>query len=264
MISSRMRSADARSGRLAVRAVPRRDPGHPIGGRPAHQAREGLRPRSAAAAPRCPRPGSRHRDRLPGQAIEQIERLGRALGAEPVVEEDGAERQHHLAEHVVLPLRGGRVADPDRALASEARPVVQDALLEVEVRVDPVERGQVQVRARAGHVDQVVDELLALLEVPQQPEGRQGVVGVAQPAVAVVPRPAASGRLGDRGRHRRDDGPRVLEAVELQRQGRADHLLLEERRDVAVLDPALPVARRLVEEALAQRPAAAPRSARPR
>ena len=155
------------------------------------------------------------------------------------------------------------VADAHRPLAPEAGPVVEDALLEIRAPVDAVERRELQVRRAGGDVEQVLDEVLALLEVAEQAEGAERVVGVAQPAVAVVPGPPAPRRLGDRRGHRRDDRAGVLEAVELERERRADDLALVERRDVAVLHPALPVAHRLAQEAVAQRRRAAPRSGAP-
>ena len=96
-------------------------------------------------------------------------------------------------------------------------------------------------------------EALALLELPEPPQRAEHVVAVAQPAVAVVPGASAARRLGDRGRRRGHDRAGVLEAVQLERERRADDLGLALRRDVALLDPALPVAQRLAQEALAER-----------
>ena len=126
-------------------------------------------------------------------------------------------------------------------------------LLQVSAAGDPVQGLQLEIGAVGSDAEQIVEEALALLEVAQSPKGAQHVVRVAQPTVPVVPGSSRARRLGNRGGGGRDDGPGVLEAVQLERQRRADHLALEERRDVAVLDPPLPVAARLVQEAVAQR-----------
>ena len=67
-------------------------------------------------------------------------------------------------------------------------------------------------------------------------------VGVAQPAVAVVPVAARVPGLGDRGRERGDDGASLLEVAELERDRRADHGVLPLEGDRERARPLGPVA----------------------
>jgi len=75
------------------------------------------------------------------------------------------------------------------------------------------------------------------------------MVRVAQPAVAVVPGALASRRLGNRSRHRRDDGAGVFVDVQLQGDGGADHRVLPFERDGERAHPFPPVGGRLFQEA---------------
>ncbi len=87
---------------------------------------------------------------------------------------------------------------------------------------------------------------------PSRWKAPEDVVRVAKPAVPVVPGPSAARGLGDRGGGGGHDGARVLEAVELERERRTDHLVLEEHGHRAALHPASPVADRLVEESVGE------------
>ena len=188
--------AFARPGRtpaLRVGRVTRGDLGHAVGGGPAHQGGEGLRLPLLAHFPDACVGRARDADGLVGERKQQIEGGARLLCLEAVVEEHGRERQHHLAEDVVLLVDGGAVADAHRAVAVDSRASWRRMCSSrSRVAVDAVERGQREVGRAAGDVEQVVHELLALLEVAEQAERVEHVVGVAQPAVAVVPVAAAA------------------------------------------------------------------------
>ena len=191
-------------------------------------------------------------DRFTRKPLKQIEVRPRAFGAEALVEINGGERKHHLTENIVLGLSRRGVADAHGAVPVEARPLVEYVFIEIGRAVQAIEGREHQVRVAAGEVQQKPDEVLAFLEVTENPEGLERVVGVAQPAIAVIPGAPAPRGFGDRGRHGRHDRTRILEAVQLERQGRANDFPLEHRRDVAMLDPAPPVAHRFLKEALAQ------------
>ncbi len=224
---------------------------HSRGSRPRHQAGERLRLPVGPVLPDARVRLSDDLDGLAGEPLDHLEGLpGGELLPEPLVEEQRGERQDHLAVDVVLAVERGSVADPDRLLALETRPVGEGALVQIGLAVDPVQGGELEPRAARDDVEQVLHEALALLEVAQPPEGVEGVVGIAEPAIAVVPGAPGPRRLGEGGGRRGHDRAGVLEAVQLEREGRADDLALVDRRHVAVLDPALPVADRLVEVAL--------------
>ena len=78
----------------------------------------------------------------------------------------------------------------------------------------------------------------------------QREVRIAEPAEAVVPRASRAGVLRDARRRRGEEGARVLVLVELERERRADHLVLVLARYARPLDPAAPVVERPLEEAL--------------
>ena len=97
---------------------------------------------------------------------------------------------------------------------------------------------------------QVLEEVLHLLRVPQALERVQREVRVAQPAEAVVPVPSRSRVLGNARRRRGQQRARVLVLVELQRERRANDLLLVLAGDARPLDPTPPVVERPLEEPL--------------
>src|SRR5262245_16227341 len=77
---------------------------------------------------------------------------------------------------------------------------------------------------------------------------RQRKIGIAQPAIAVVPVASSAQLLRKARREGCQYGAGVLIAVELQGQSRADNFLLMQQRDRAVFDPDAPVAYRLFEK----------------
>src|SRR6185295_13429974 len=101
---------------------------------------------------------------------------------------------------------------------------------------------------RMRNVQQKLEEGLHFLEVPQIMKRRECKIGVAQPAIAVVP-VATSARLLRKARRQGcQNGAGVFKAVELQRQSGADDLLLMQQRHRTVFDPDAPVAYRLFEK----------------
>ena len=137
--------------------------------------------------------------------------------APPSVEED---RVEDGAEHVVLPLVEGAVADPHGPSAGVAGKVVSGGLRQVPPAVDPVHDLQRPVLVRL----EVGDELHELVGFPVevhvvqrlQREGR-----IPHPRVAVVPVALAPRCLGQRSRERGHGraGRHVRQA--LDREGRA-------------------------------------------
>ena len=110
-----------------------------------------------------------------------------------------------LAVDVELELIGGAVADPDRARAAVARPVLERLLLEVGGAVHPVhdvQRAAVAARPLGDPVPQPAAELRRLLGEPQPQQRVDGERGVAHPGVAVVPVTLAADLLGQAGGRR--------------------------------------------------------------
>src|SRR6185295_16552427 len=77
---------------------------------------------------------------------------------------------------------------------------------------------------------------------------RECKIGVAQPAIAVVPVATSTRLLRKARRQGCQYGAGVFEAVELQGQSGADNLLLMQQRHRAVFDPDAPVAYCLFEK----------------
>ena len=129
------------------------------------------------------------------------------------------------------------VADAHPAVVPEAGEVRQELLVQVALAVDPVERLE---RPALGHVAQEVEELLALVEVPEAAQRLDDERRVAQPAIAVVPGARGAHRLGDARRGRGDDRAGVVVRVKLQAERRAQHLRRGEVRQRARLGPRAP------------------------
>src|SRR5688572_21890766 len=101
---------------------------------------------------------------------------------------------------------------------------------------------------RMRNIQQKLEEGFHFLEVAQVMKRRECEIGVAQPAIAVVP-VATSARLLRKARRQGCQyGAGVYEAVELQGQSGADDLLLMQQRHRAVFDPDAPVAYGLFEK----------------
>mmetsp|Transcript_20253 Transcript_20253/g.51375 ORF Transcript_20253/g.51375 Transcript_20253/m.51375 type:complete len:596 (+) Transcript_20253:287-2074(+) len=179
------------------------------------------------------------------QRLETLEEVDVADGLEALVEEVLRTGHDNAAEHVVLALRVGAVAHAHRTHATVAGERGAHHLGEVGLQADAVAGLHECAVGRLGvvlrdQVGQVVQVALHGGGGAQTIEHLHHVVGVAQPAVAVVPVATAVGVLGDRGGERCHDGARVLQRAQLERDGGTDHLLLELGRDgqvARVVDP---------------------------
>ena len=162
---------------------------------------------------------------LAPDAADEVGDLGESpagLAVEPPaglrVDQRGLEQ---VAVDVELRLRGGGVADPDRARAPVAVEL-ERALGCALAAVEAVEDLQARV-GELGRVQQPPEERLGLARAAELQEGLERECRVAHPAEAVVPVALAADLLGQRGGRRRRDraGGRVEE--QLERQRAADH-----------------------------------------
>ncbi len=76
---------------------------------------------------------------------------------------------------------------------------------------------------------------------------------VAQPAIAIIPVARGARCLGDRGGVRGDNGARLLEAAQLERDGRSDHSRLPFEWNAQMPGPGQPVLARAIEKITARR-----------
>ena len=186
------------------------------------------------------------------QRLDQPQSRRGSFRAHAFIQENRRQRQYHFSKDVVLGVQSRRIPDSHGLLAVVSGPVLEDGFVEVMRSVHAIERRKVKPRGSACHVQQVLHKLLPLLELAEQPKSAQHVVRVSQPAVAIVPGAATSRRFRDGRRHCRYDRAGVFKAVQFQGERRADDFLLVQRRNVASLNPLLPVARRLAQIAIAQ------------
>ncbi len=103
-----------------------------------------------------------------GELLHVREAVGGGDALHPV----GRGPAHERAEGLRPPL-GAKLPDPRVGAARDGHGLAREA-------GDEVEGGR-----RGGDVDQVAEKALALFELPEQPEGAEGVVRVAEPAVAL-------------------------------------------------------------------------------
>ena len=140
----------------------------------------------------------------------------------------GEDAVHRLAVDVELQLVGGAVADPHRARAAVARPVLEHLLLEIARPVDPVHDVERAARAAGMLADPIAQphpELLRLLDEPDAQQRAHRERGIADPGVAVVPVALAADLLGQRRRRRRDQPPGRGVRHQLEGDRRAVHHL---------------------------------------
>ena len=144
-----------------------------------------------------------------------------------------------VAVDVELGLRGGVVADPDRARAAVAVEL-QRALGRALAAVQAVE----DLQARVGQlrcVQQPPEERVGLARAAQVQQGVEREGRVAHPAEAVVPVALAADLLGQRGGRRRRDRPGRGVEEQLERQRAADHGVAPRTVVGALRGPAPPV-----------------------
>ena len=176
-------------------------------------------------------------------------RVLRHLADEARVEEEATHREHHLAVDIVLHVLEGLVSDPHRPIPVVSREVRELELGRLRVAVDPV-GGLEDATALLGEVAQVLEEVLHLLRVAESLERVEREVRVAQPAEAVVPVAPGPRVLGKARRRGGKQRARVFVLVELERERRANDLVLVVARHARALHPAAPVVERALEEAL--------------
>ena len=161
------------------------------------------------------------------------------------VDQGGLEQ---VAVDVQLGLRGGVVADPDRARAAVAVQL-QRALGCALAAVEAVEDLQARV-GELGGVEQPPEERLGLARAAQLQQGVERERRVAHPAEAVVPVALAADLLGQGGGRRRRDRPGGGVEEQLERQRAADHGVAPRAVVRALRGPAPPVGGRRFQACL--------------
>jgi hypothetical protein len=182
---------------------------------------------------------------LPGafaDFLQGVEVLDARRAKEPPVEEGLGAGQHDLAIGIVLDLLVGLIAHPDRAHAAIARQQRRGALLQAGFAQHPVKGLDVAPLGAVDDVAQVDQVVFQDVERAQPVESLHRVVGVPDPAIAVVPVTLRSGVLRDRGGQRGDDRAGLLVLAKLEGNGRADHRVLPVERNGQAAHPMPPLA----------------------
>ena len=172
-----------------------------------------------------------------------FEQMKQALVARPrqaAVEEHRHGGENDAAIGVVLDLIDRGIADAHRAVAAIAFEVGRGALLDAGRLHDAVDRTQLMVRLRCDR-QRERNELLHGARRADAVERLDDEIGVAQPAIAVIPGAARRRRLGDRGGVRGDDAAGLVEIGELQRDRGADDRFLPIVRDRQAAHPFHPI-----------------------
>ena len=190
--------------------MPRRDRREPLTARPAHRRRMGV---DALASAIFPDAGIGLERLLGGAAAKRFEQMKQPFVArprQPAVEEHRHGGEDDAAIGVVLHLIDRGIADAHRAVAAIALQVGRGALLDRGRRHHAVERPQLQVRLR-GDRERERDEFLHRARGADAVERLHDEIGVAQPAIAIIPGAAGRRRLRNRSRVRGDDPAGLVE-----------------------------------------------------
>jgi hypothetical protein len=130
---------------------------------------------------------------------------------------------------------------PAPAPCRDTRPGSRKRLLQFAFAHHRIERLDLAAARVVDDVAQVGEVLLQHVERAQPVQRLHRVIGIADPAVAVVPVALAARRFGDRGGERGNDRAGLLVLAQLQGDGAADHLVLPFKRRGQAAHPQLPV-----------------------
>ncbi len=121
---------------------------------------------------------------------------------EAVVGEDRGQREDQFAIDIVLDMFGGLIVIAHRRASAEAGPVPVFGFRQREILAECIHGRESLPRMfmRIGDVEQELEKPFHLFEVSEVVEGGQGKIGVAQPAVPIVPIPWAARFFREAGR----------------------------------------------------------------
>jgi hypothetical protein len=228
-------------GRAIGKVERARDLGQTIAGCPAHDRRKRV---DFSPAAKLPRTGVGLESRQSGafaQGFQAVEERRVARAGQPPIEEHLRHGEDDAAVGVVLDLLLGEIADAHRPHAAVSGQTIDDPLGQRLARHDAINRLETPVGFAGRHIGDVVDVVFHRQGGAQSIECMHDKVGVAQPAVAVIPCTSAVRRFRDRGRECGDDAAGLLETAQLERDGGADHRVLPFERYRQVAHPFVPV-----------------------
>ncbi|MNI37516.1 hypothetical protein D3C73_916090 [compost metagenome] len=173
--------------------------------------------------------------------LQGAEILDRAGTQQAMIEEGLHQGQDDLAVDVVLKMLVRLIADAHRLHAAIAFDAVDDTLDDGRLQPYPIDRLDMPSRRGVDQIAQVAEVAFQDVHRAQPVQRPHRIVGVADPAVAIVPVAPAFGEFRHGGGHRGDDGAGLLIDAQLQGDGGADHRFLPVQRQVEGPGPVLPV-----------------------
>src|SRR6516164_5557713 len=133
----------------------------------------------------------------------------------------GAIKEHlrggkdNAAVGVILDLPLGEVSDADWTHPTIAKQAANLTLGEGNAWNNCVNRAEAAILAESRNVDDVVKKIFHCECCPKLVQRLHDKIGVAQPAITIIPCATAVRRFGNRGRRRGDNSSRLFEAAEL-------------------------------------------------
>ena len=188
-----------------------------------------------------------------GAVAQRFQKMKQALVARPrqaAIEEHRHGGENDAAVGVVLNLIDRGIADPHRAVAAIALEVGRGPLFDHVRGHDAVEWPQLQVRLRRDG-DRERDELFHCARCADAVERLDDEIGVAQPAIAVVPGAPGGRRLRYGRGVRGDHAAGLVEIAELERDGGANDGFLPIVGDRQAAHPFHPIIVRALDEVAA-------------
>src|SRR5690606_19819044 len=128
------------------------------------------------------------------------------------------------------------ITDPHWFVSSIPIKVIEDGLDKMFLTCDTIERLIPEVFGR-GDVFNVVEVSLHFLEVTDVVQCSKHIIGIAQPAITIVPVSSASVVLRETGSTRGHNSSCILELVNLQHQRGTNHIRLIELRYRCMFNP---------------------------
>src|SRR5690606_41704497 len=132
------------------------------------------------------------------------------------------------------------ITDPHWFVSSIPIKVIEDGLDKMFLTCDTIERLIPEVFGR-GDVFNVVEVSLHFLEVTDVVQCSKHIIGIAQPAITIVPVSSASVVLRETGSTRGDNSSCILELMNLYYQCRTNNIWPIKRCDRCLLCPLAPV-----------------------
>ena len=186
-------------------------------------------------------------ERAVADFLERFEIFHAGHAHQPVVDKGLHRAEHDLAIGVMLFLAVGGIAHAHRAHAAIAAKRIRFALFQPRIAAHVVERLDIAGLAAVDDVAQIFEIGFQHVQRADAVQRLDRIIGIAHPAVAIVPVAATVRMFGNGGGQRRHDRAGILMLAELERDRRADHRFLIFGRGGQPAHPAAPFAQRIVQ-----------------